>query len=82
MVLYGKDAIMKEHAGLLKNWWRERRGSLDLKQAVPGSRELIAFVSFFPFKSQASQHYIYNHKTMGPYEIYQAVIFLEKNAVF
>lgn len=64
-------------AGLLINWKGKRRSSLDLKQRLClGSRELIAFVSFFLLKSQASKNYTYNHKIMNPYTIYQAVIFL------
>lgn len=79
MVLYGRDAVMKEFAELLKNWRSKRRRSWDLKQSLwLGSRELIAFVSFFLLKSWASKNYIYNHKIMGPYIIYQVVIFMKR----
>lgn len=51
---------------------------MDLKQAVPWKQGAHAFVPFFLFKSLAGKHYIYNHKIICPYTVYQAVIFLVK----
>lgn len=67
-----------------KKWKRKRRW-WDLKQRLWwGSKELIAFVSFFLLKSQASKNHIYNHNIMGPYIINQVVIFMKrkKNSLF
>lgn len=60
----------------------KKKGSLDLKQVVPGSGEFITFVSFFLLKSQASKHCMYNHKIIISYTIYHEVIFLKKKCCF
>ena len=65
---------------IFKNWRREKR-SWDLKQRLwLRSRELIAFVSFFLL--EFSNNCIYNHMIMGPYMIYQVVIFMKRKKTY